>query len=389
MTRSILWAIILGFVGFVTSFGAHIVAVNLPVYAEQIGIGTAMIGVLIAAYDFAEIVAKPAFGALADRQGMKKTMLAGILLFTFASLLYPIVSPRLLIMIRFLQGLGAAGLSAVSLALIGTYYSDRRGRAYGVYNAIKGSGYVVSPVIGGLIVSRSNFAALFFATAAIGAFSFLISLPLPSAQAQPFGGTLPDDDDFSIKTLVSVFREPVLVKWYAVIVVNMFFVSILFGFLPVYVHSLGYKAVHSGLILSVVALSYLLIQPVAGKWADIIEGEVTIRTGLLVSAFGIMLTPFLEGPALLIVAALSGAGIGVVWTNSDAVVSQLAKAGHLGATMGAAGSFKEFGDMVGPILFGALSQVFGLRVGFVTCGVAGLLMFALIFQTTKTGVGRA
>jgi len=379
---------ILGFVGFVTSFGAHIVAVNLPVYAEQVGIGTAMIGLLIAAYDFAEILAKPAFGALSDRQGMKKTMLAGIVVFTLASVLYPFVSPRLLIFVRFLQGLGAAGLSAVSLALIGVYYPDRRGSAYGVYNAIKGSGYVVSPIIGGLIVSRSNFAALFLATAAIGVFAFLISLPLPSVQVQPAGGTLQDDDDFSIKTLVSVFREPLLAKWYAVIVVNMFFVSILFGFLPVYVHSLGYKAVHSGLILSVVALSYLLIQPLAGKWADIIDGELTVRIGLLLSAFGIMMAPFLRGPALIIVAAVSGAGIGIVWTNSDVVVSRLARAGHLGATMGAAGSFKEFGDMVGPILIGALSQAFGLRVGFITCGVAGLLLFVLIFRGTKSGVGR-
>ena len=44
-------AVILGFVGFITSFGAHSVAVNLPVCAEQMGIGTAMIGLLIAAYD--------------------------------------------------------------------------------------------------------------------------------------------------------------------------------------------------------------------------------------------------------------------------------------------------------------------------------------------------
>lgn len=38
----LLFAFILGFVGFVTSFGAHIVAVNLPVYAKQVGIGVAI-----------------------------------------------------------------------------------------------------------------------------------------------------------------------------------------------------------------------------------------------------------------------------------------------------------------------------------------------------------
>src|SRR5258707_7261590 len=113
------WALILGFVGFTTSFGAHIVAVNLPEYAQQIGVGLAMIGLLIAAYDFAELIAKPIFGAASDRFGMKRTMLLGIILFTAASLLYPFVSPALLLLIRFLQGVGAAAFSAVSLALIG------------------------------------------------------------------------------------------------------------------------------------------------------------------------------------------------------------------------------------------------------------------------------
>src|SRR5579871_1014907 len=117
------WAFVLGFVGFTTSFGAHIVAVNLPEYAQQLGVGLAMIGLLIAAYDFAELIAKPIFGAAADRFGMKHTMLLGIVLFTAASLLYPFVNPNLLLLVRFLQGVGAAAFSAVSLALVGAYYA--------------------------------------------------------------------------------------------------------------------------------------------------------------------------------------------------------------------------------------------------------------------------
>jgi len=103
---SALWPIsILGFVAFVTSFGAHVVAVNLPTYAAQVGVGVAVIGLLIAAYDAAEVVAKPVFGAIADRRGMKQTVLAGLALFVIASLAYLWVDPRLLLLIRFLQGL--------------------------------------------------------------------------------------------------------------------------------------------------------------------------------------------------------------------------------------------------------------------------------------------
>lgn len=61
-------------------------------------------------------------------------------------------------------------------------------------------------------------------------------------------------------------------------------------------------------------------------------------------------------------------------------MSTLAEQGKLGATMGTAGSFKEFGDMIGPILIGLLSQALGLTAGFVICGIAGLFSIVLIKQ---------
>ncbi len=371
---------VLGLVGFVTSFGAHIVAVNLPVYAKQVGVGVAMIGLLIAIYDFAEIVAKPLFGALADRQGMKRTMLVGIALFTVASLLYLWVDPRLLLLVRFLQGVGAAALSAVSLALVGLYYHEQRGRAFGIYNTIKGAGYVVSPAVGGWIVLKSDFAAIFIAAAAVGVLAFLASLSLPDANRGGKGGIDEDDDRFSFRALRTVFKEAQLWKWYAVIVVNMFFVSILFGFLPVRIYALGYNPLVTGLLLSVVAISYLLIQPLAGWLADKGGSALTIRIGLALGAGGIIIVPFVRGIPLVLVSVLAGAGVGMVWTNTDQVVSKLAKEGRMGATMGMAGSFKELGDMVGPVVIGVLSQALGLAAGFAICGVAGLLSLGLVWK---------
>src|SRR5215207_7840484 len=203
--RPHLWyALILGFVGFVTSFGAHIVAVNLPTYAEQVGVGVAVIGLLIAVYDLAEIIAKPLFGALADRRGMKQTMLAGIALFVVSSLAYPLIDPRLLIVVRFVQGIGAAALSAVSLALIGIYYRERPGRSYGIYNAIKGAGYVLSPIIGTALVWRSQFGAIFLASAAVGTLAFGLTLLLPEPNAKGTGALhLRDDDDFALSGLAA------------------------------------------------------------------------------------------------------------------------------------------------------------------------------------------
>ncbi|MDE2188622.1 MAG: MFS transporter [Patescibacteria group bacterium] len=375
--KSSFWiAFILGFIGFVTSFGAHIVAVNLPTYAKEVGIGLAMIGLLIAAYDLAEIVSKPIFGAIADRQGMKRTMMAGIAVFILASALYLIIPPSLLLLIRFMQGVGAAALSAVSLALVAEYFKENRGRAYGIYNAIKGSGYVISPIVGGFLVFKSNFASIFIASAIIGIIAFVLAVFLPKTED---GGkeAFREDDEMSLKAFTKVFRDPVLLPWYLVIVINMFFVGILFGFLPVYISNLGYTPFQSGIIISVVALSYLLIQPVAGILADKNNPVVVIKTGLVLSALAIIFITFTHSVLFIILSIIAGVGVGTVWTNTDTLMSKLAKEGRLGETMGIAGSFKEFGDMVGPLLIGLLSQTLGLSSGFLISGVLGL--FSILF----------
>jgi MFS family permease len=382
-----LWPIIiLGFVAFVTSFGAHIVAVNLPAYAAQVGIGVAMIGLLIAAYDAAEVVAKPVFGAIADRRGMKQTMLAGIAVFVLASVAYLWVDPRLLLLIRFLQGIGAAALSAVSLALVAAYTTDeRRGRAYGIYNAIKGAGYVVSPIVCGAIVLKSNFSMIFVAAAAIGVVAFMLSLLLPKPKAETKTRLDDDDDGIGLSGLMATFRQSSLWPWYVVTVINMFFVGILFGFLPVRVYALGYSPLVNGLLLTAVSASYLLIQPIAGAMADRVKPALTIRVGLFLAGACVILTPFVTGWLLFVVAILAGIGVGTVWTNTDALVSQQAQAGKLGATMGVAGTFKEIGDMLGPLLIGIVSQAFGLTVGFVACGMLGLLALGLVANKKVAG----
>lgn len=380
----LIYAAILGVVGFETSFGAHIVAVNLPFYAQQVGVGLAMIGLLIAAYDLAEIVSKPIFGALADRQGMKRTMLFGIVLFIAASLLYLVVPPKALLAVRFLQGVGAAALSAVSLALVGVYYPVARGRAFGVYNALKGAGYVVSPLVGGAIVARQNFSAIFVASAAVGVLALLVALFLPRIDTAT--RCADDDDDFSLRSFLSVFREPRILPWYAVTAVNMCFVGILFGFLPVRAHALGFSPSASGLLLAAASLSYLIIQPAAGALADRVSAEITIRVGLLLAGMTVIAVPFVDGALLVATTVIAGFAVGTVWTNADTLISRLAREGQLGATMGAAGSFKELGDMLGPILIGVVSQAFGLTAGFLGCGVLGLMALFWVAGTRIQGV---
>ena len=363
--------VILALCGFVTSFGAHIVATNLPAYAKGVGVGAFTIGLLIAVYDFAELFAKPLAGFIADRYGMKRMLLAGLVVFIVGSALFLGISPRLLLLVRFVQGLGAAALSTVSITLVARHFSGKRGQAFGVYNAIKGGGYVIAPVAGGFLAQAYGFASIFVVSAAVGVIALVLSLAVPGDRGSR--ATLEDDDDMTFSQFLVIFRDRRLLPVYAVIVLNMFLVGILFGFLPVYLFGIGYSTLQSGTVVSVGTAAYLLVQPVAGVLADRIDIRTTVVAGLALAALTIMAMTFTAGWLLIAAVILSGLGIGTVWTNSDALVSALADSNKLGASIGAAQSFKEFGDMVGPLLVGLITQLYGVQAGFIGCGSLALL----------------
>lgn len=210
----------------------------------------------------------------------------------------------------------------------------------------------------------------------------LASFFLPRDRSE--NADLEDDDELSLKDFFLIFKEPRLLPIYGVIVINMFLVGILFGFLPVYLHSIGYTALQSGSVISVATLSYLLVQPIAGHLADKIEIRITVLFGLFLAAAAIIATTFTSGVTLLGVVIVAGLGIGTVWTNSDTLVSVLAEKRRLGASIGAAQSFKEFGDMVGPLLVGLITQFFGVHTGFVSCGAVALLLLPLLLVKRGT-----
>ena len=380
--------LILALSGFVTSFGAHIVATNLPSYAEAAHVGPFMIGLLIGVYDFAELFGKPTAGFIADRHGMKRTLLAGLVIFVVGSLLYLVLPSGFLLLVRFVQGLGAAALSTVSIALVARYFSASRGKAFGIYNAVKGAGYVIAPALGGFIAHHYGFAMIFVISSALAIVALLLSLFLPSDPDSR--GELKDDDhEISLKQVFLIFEDPRLSPVYAVILVNMFLVGIMFGFLPFYLHSIGYTPLQSGTAVSAVTLSYLLVQPLAGYLADTFNTRITVLAGLVVAALATIAVVFSSGPLLIAIAVIAGLGIGTVWTNTDALVGQFASESQLGASMGAAQSFKELGDMVGPLSVGLLTQFFGVRAGFVTCGVLALLLLIPLAIAQKTTMSPA
>jgi EmrB/QacA subfamily drug resistance transporter len=110
-------------------------------------------------------------GRLADLLGRRRLFVAGVALFTIASLLNGLAwSEGSLIAFRSLQGLGAALLSPAALSILTTTFAEGRERnlALGIWGAASGSGGAAGVLLGGALTSAFNWSWIFFVNVPVG-----------------------------------------------------------------------------------------------------------------------------------------------------------------------------------------------------------------------------
>jgi EmrB/QacA subfamily drug resistance transporter len=129
-------------------------------------------------------------GRLGDLLGRRRMLLAGLALFTAASLACGLSGgPGTLIAARFAQGVGAAMVSAVSLGMITELYAQprERARAIGVYSFVGAAGASVGLVLGGVLTQALSWHWIFFVNLPVGAAAGAAGLLVLAADARPAG----------------------------------------------------------------------------------------------------------------------------------------------------------------------------------------------------------
>jgi EmrB/QacA subfamily drug resistance transporter len=117
-------------------------------------------------------------GRMADLLGRRRLFMAGLAIFTIASLLDGLAwSEGSLITFRALQGLGAALLSPAALSILTTTFQEGRERnvALGVWGAASGSGGAAGVLLGGVLTSWLSWSWIFFINIPVGIAVFAVS----------------------------------------------------------------------------------------------------------------------------------------------------------------------------------------------------------------------
>ena len=138
-------------------------------YVAELGASKPEIGVVYTIGSVAGAAAAPLFGRLSDKVGRKPIMLLSMATFTLAFFLYSLADNyRHVYFIQVMEGVAWAALGATAVASIADIVpSERRGEAIGAYNTTWYLGWVVGPVMGGLIAENLGFKSLFMICSSI------------------------------------------------------------------------------------------------------------------------------------------------------------------------------------------------------------------------------
>src|SRR4051812_39720989 len=177
-TASSSWALAgLSLSMLLSSLGISIANVGLPTLAQAFNASFQQVQWVVLAYLLAITTLVVSVGRLGDIAGHRRLLLAGIFLFTGASVLCGI-APRLWLLIaaRAVQGLGAAIMMALTMAFVGEKIpKEKTGSAMGLLGTMSAIGTALGPSLGGVLIAGLSWRALFLVNVPLGILAFVLA----------------------------------------------------------------------------------------------------------------------------------------------------------------------------------------------------------------------
>jgi ACDE family multidrug resistance protein len=353
----------------VSPMGSSVVSPVLESLAAPYGVSIARVGLLMAVFTAPSIVAIPLVGALSDRIGRRPVLAAGLVLFGVAGGAAALTTDfRVVVGLRFVQGIGYCGIGPVLIASVGDLYGgEREATAQGLRFATVGLSLALFPVLAGLLVTRDfRLPFLLFLLGLPVALVVLLVFDEPTAATD--GGADGDPaPTATVGALVERLRDPLVVAalvgravpsflWFAFLT----YASVVTGRL------LGASPGVAGLVVGLASLGSAVGGTQVGRLTATFEGRGTpLAATMAVCGAGLAAFGLADSlPLAAVGAALVGAGFGTVLTLYRSTVTGLADASARGGLVSVGESVGRLGSTAAPLALGGLIAVAAPVVGF-------------------------
>jgi len=272
---------ILGFAGFISAADNWIVSPILPAIAAGFGVSVSQVGIILTAYMIPYGIMQPVYGFISDHWGKTRILqwiVCGLALGTIGCAIA--TSLWMLCLWRIITGFFAAGVIAVSLALIGDTVSVLERQKYvGKFMGIVFLGQGLSVGLGGIFANfiswRVSF--IFFAILALGMIAFLKKLPKDSSHFLSCNFFL---------EIKRVTLTPKGIVIFPLALVTGFLLLGLYSYLGAFLHEIaGLDYVQVGMVVMFYGFACLLAGSQAGKLGQKFGHKKTIIIGELLALF--------------------------------------------------------------------------------------------------------
>jgi EmrB/QacA subfamily drug resistance transporter len=387
-----------------------IVNVALPSIQRSLHMSLSSLEWIVTAYALTFAALLITGGKLGDLYGRKRMFIAGLVVFTLASLACGLApSAGFLIGARAVQGVGAALMNPATLSIItATFPPKERGQAIGIWAGVSALALAIGPLIGGLIVDNINWHWIFYVNVPVGVVGIIVSrwviaesrdtsheqsIDLPGLVTS--GGSLlalsyaliegnkhgwgsPEIIGLFVgaAVLLAVFiwlelrqRLPMLdlglfkIGSFAGANIVAMLVSLgmfgVFFFISLYVQNvLGYSPTKAGAIFLPMTILIILIAPIAGKLSDRVGSRWLMGAGMAILGVSLLLyqriglhTGFWS---LLPQLVLGGVGMALTMSPMTSAAMSSVPVDKAGVGSGVLNSFRQVGGSLGIALMGAI-----------------------------------
>lgn len=188
-----------------SSLGTSIANVALPTLTQSFEASFQAVQWVVLAYLLAITSTIVGVGRLGDVIGRRRLLLVGIAVFTVASVLCS-AAPGLgwLIAARALQGIGAAIMMALTMALVGEAIpKEHTGSAMGLLGTMSAVGTALGPTLGGVLIAVGGWQAIFLIKLPLGVAALLLALRALPTDAPSTGAPRPPFDKAGLVVLAT------------------------------------------------------------------------------------------------------------------------------------------------------------------------------------------